>query len=70
MIKINGIQLLQTVDEPDAVSPKTIAKIKRDIDRGFKRFCERRGIDPAGEGFIAEQMSGAIAAITSEDSNG
>ena len=64
MIKINSQLLIRSVDAPELdMSDISLERLKRDIDHGYKRFCERRGINPDNEGFAASVRSGINAAM-------
>jgi len=51
----------------EATCYKDLAFIKRDIDRGFRRFCVRRGIDPHDESMRAQVNTSALAAVASKE---
>lgn len=45
MTKINGQQLVESIDVPDNCMPgKSIERIKRQVDRGYKAFLAKRGL--------------------------
>lgn len=52
MTKINGQLIIRAADDEESIPSKgTLERIKRDVERGYRKFCERRGIDPGSERF-------------------
>lgn len=44
MKKINGQQIIETIESPDVETRAKWSTIQRQIDRGYRRFLERRGL--------------------------
>lgn len=44
MTKINGQHMIETIETPDVETHAKWSTIQRQIDRGYRRFCERRGL--------------------------
>jgi hypothetical protein len=62
MIKLNGEVIVETADGPE-ISNKSLRRAKRQIDRQFKRWCERRGIDPDSDSFRLQGIAETRAAM-------
>lgn len=52
MTKINGQPIIRAADDEESIPSKgTLERIKRDVERGYRKFCERRGLNPNSERF-------------------
>jgi hypothetical protein len=60
MTSHNGQEHIQPIETPDTDIPQgQLAVTKRMVERGWRAFCEKRGLDPDGEGLTFRERNRA-----------